>query len=309
MPPKKPEPKDSETDKDDETQISPIESIDRLVLERTPSLLVISGPNIGRAFPLSHDEIVIGRVDSCDLKVEDDLVSRHHCKLTTTPEGVHLVDLSSTNGTLLNGRKVDKALLKENDQIQVGAVTIFKFHYQEEVEAKFLGQLYQAATKDFLTNTYNKKFFMDRLQSEFSYAQRHEGNLSILVLDIDHFKKVNDTYGHLAGDIAIQKMAHHLMTHTRKDDVVARFGGEEFVILMRDCDQEQARSLAENLREGISRIAIQVNSKNFKITVSVGVATLSEVTKTKILRFESLLQEADNQLYKAKANGRNQVCI
>ena len=302
--------KDSDLlDGDDQTKISPIASIENLDVQRKPALLMVSGPHLGRSYAIDKDEFLMGRVDACDLVVEDELVSRHHCKIILTPGGAQLVDLASTNGTLLNGRRVEKAELHEGDQIQVGSLAIFRFHFQEEIETKFLSELFKAATKDFLTNSYNKKFFLDRLQSEFFYTQRHGGNLSLLVIDIDHFKKVNDTYGHLAGDIALQKMAHHLMTHTRKDDIVARFGGEEFVILMRDCDREQARVLAENLRQGIAQIPIQSNQHQFKITVSVGVATLHEGNRKQYIRFESFIEQADTQLYKAKSSGRNQVCV
>ena len=298
----------SNADSDDQTRISPIESIDPLVLERTPSLLMISGPHLGRSFPIDKEEIMIGRVDNCDLLVEDELVSRHHCKILLTPDGAQLVDLASTNGTLLNGRKIDKVFLKEGDQIQVGSVTIFKYHLKEEVENKFLGELYRAATKDFLTGTYNKKYFLDRIQSEFFFTKRHGGHLSVLVVDIDHFKKVNDTYGHLAGDIALQKVSHHLLSHTRKDDMVARFGGEEFMIMMRGCDAEQARVLAENLRLGIAQMQVQATGHTFSITISVGIATLSDANKTEFTLFESLLEKADSLLYKAKTSGRNRVC-
>lgn len=293
---------------DDQTMISPIENVRDLVVERQPALLMISGASIGRSYTIDKDEYLIGRVDACDLVVEDDLVSRHHCKIILTPQGAEIVDLASTNGTFLNGRRIERSTLKEGDQIQVGSVTIFRFHLQEEVEARFLNDLYDSATKDFLTHTYNKKFFIERIQAEFAHTYRHGGSLSVIVVDIDHFKKVNDTFGHLAGDIALQKVAHHIMSHTRKDDVVARFGGEEFVVLMRDCDLEQARILAENLRQGIASLKISDQTSVFNVTVSAGVATLSETTKTQFVRFESLIQHADTQLYRAKESGRNRVC-
>jgi two-component system cell cycle response regulator len=306
---KKKGPDEISADADDQTVIQPIESIDPLQTANSPALLAISGPQLGRSFAIDKEEFMIGRVESCDLVVIDDLVSRHHCKILLTPDGSQLIDLASTNGTLLNGRRVDKGFLTEGDQIQVGSQTIFKYHLQEEVEKKFLGELFKAATKDFLTNVYNKKYFMDRLANEFFYTQRHQGKLSVLVLDIDHFKNVNDTYGHLAGDIALQKVAHHLASHTRKDDMVARFGGEEFVILMRDCDLEQARVLAEHLRKGISELNIQAHQTTINLTVSMGIACLSEQTKTQFIQFESLLEHADHQLYRAKASGRNRVCV
>lgn len=300
----------SPLDSDDQTVIRPIETADALAVEvkQTPALLAISGPEIGRTYSIDKDEFMIGRVDNCDLKIEDELVSRHHCKILMTPDGAQIVDLASTNGTLINGRRVDKTFLQEGDQIQVGSATIFKFHLQEEVEKKFLNDLFNAATKDFLTNLFNKRYFLERFADEFFHYQRHGGKLSVLVIDIDFFKKVNDTYGHLAGDMALQKVAHYLLTNTRKDDMVARFGGEEFVIFMRDCDSEQARVLAEHLRTGVAAIKIQNQQVQFQVTVSIGIATLSDQTKTKFVKFENLLQEADTQLYKAKSSGRNKVC-
>ncbi|MGA0163456.1 MAG: diguanylate cyclase [Bdellovibrionota bacterium] len=300
----------SDDDKfEDQTLVRSISAQNPLELEHTPSLLMISGAQLGRSFPLIRDEFLIGRALTCDLPIEDDLVSRHHCKIIKKPTGVELIDLKSTNGTLVNGKRIEGTrLLAEGDQIQVGTSTILKFAMQAEVEANFFGQLFDAATRDFLTNTYNKKFFIERLRDEFSFAQRHQRNLSILVIDIDHFKKVNDTHGHLAGDIALKKVAHHLLTHTRKDDVVSRFGGEEFVVLMRDVSIEQARHLAEQLRNGISEIEMKGDKQSFKVTVSVGVANLNAENSSQFARFESLIASADEKLYEAKNSGRNRVC-
>jgi len=293
---------------EDQTMISPIQSLEAVAPERKPALVVISGPQLGRSIDIDKDEFMIGRVENCDLVVEDDLVSRHHCKLLLTPDGAEIVDLASTNGTLLNGRRTDKAFLKEGDQIQIGSITIFKFSMQGEAETKFLLQLYQAATKDFLTNTYNKRFFQERLQGEFFYTLRHGGNLSVVVMDLDHFKRVNDTYGHIAGDAALKIVAQHLQNKTRKDDIVARFGGEEFVILMRDCDLDHAKNMAENLREGISKLKIISGSHEFQITTSMGVSTLQDSNRSTLRGAEDLIRRADEQLYKAKQSGRNRVC-
>ena len=300
----------SDDDKfEDQTLVRSISAQNPLEIEHTPSLLMISGAQLGRSFPLVSDEFLIGRALTCDLPIEDDLVSRHHCKIIKKFTGVELTDLKSTNGTLVNGKRIEGTrLLAEGDQIQVGTSTILKFAMKAEVEANFFGKLFDAATRDFLTNTYNKKFFVERLRDEFSFAQRHQRNLSILVIDIDHFKKVNDTHGHLAGDIALKKVAHHLLTHTRKDDVVSRFGGEEFVVLMRDVSIEQARHLAEQLRNGISEIEMKSDKQSFKVTVSVGVANLNAENSSQFAKFESLIASADEKLYEAKNSGRNRVC-
>lgn len=304
-------PKDSQSQFvafEDQTLVAPIESLERLEIEHTPSLLMISGPQIGRNFPIVEDEFMIGRAGHCDLPIEDELVSRHHCKICLTNDGALLKDLGSTNGTLLNGRKIrEDSTIREGDQIQVGSTVILRYHLQEEVEAKFLGSLYESATKDFLTSTYNKRFFLERLQEEFSHASRHERSLSVLVIDIDHFKKINDTYGHLAGDLAIQQVAHHLMGHTRRDDIVARFGGEEFVILLRDLDRDSAKRLAEQLRSQISELHITHGSAQFQLTVSIGVACLNKSNQDQYPQFQDVLSAADQRLYEAKSAGRNRV--
>ncbi len=289
------------------TIVSPISAASPLPREQTPALLVVSGPQIGRSFPIDKDEFMIGRVDSCDLVVEDDLVSRHHCKFIVSKEGTLLADLASTNGTLLNGHRMDRTFLKEGDQIQVGSSTILKYHLQEDVELKFLAELYDAATKDFLTGAYSKKYFMDRLNSEFDYGKRNNGQLSVLVLDLDFFKKINDTYGHLMGDFTLKKVAQHLTNSTRKHDLVARFGGEEFIIFMRDCDSKQALALAEHLRAGIAALKIESNGKSLHVTTSIGIATMNETNRDQFVNVESLIGFADSRLYEAKKDGRNRV--
>ena len=291
------------------TIVSPIESIDPIAAETTPALLVVSGPQIGRSYPLEKDEFMVGRGEQCDLVVEDDLVSRHHCKLVITKEKTLLVDLASTNGTLVNGRRSDRCTLNEGDQIQVGSSTIFKYHLQEDVQRKFLAELFDAATKDFLTGVYSKRFFLDRIQGEFSFVQRTEGTLSIIVADLDHFKKVNDTHGHLAGDFVLKKVAGYLLQNTRRHDIVARFGGEEFVIFMRECDHQQAVTLAEHLRQGIANLRLEFNGKILPVTISMGIATVDSKTRNEYKSVDTLIEHADSKLYQAKNQGRNRVCI
>ncbi|MDB5036868.1 MAG: hypothetical protein JWQ35_396 [Bacteriovoracaceae bacterium] len=290
------------------TIVSPISAKNPLPREQTPALLVVSGPHIGRSFPIDKVEFMIGRVDSCDLVVEDDLVSRHHCKFVINKEGTLLSDLASTNGTLLNGHRVERNLLKEGDQIQVGSSTILKYHLQEDVERKFLAELYNAATKDFLTGAYSKKYFMDRLSSEFYYVQRNGGQLAVVILDLDFFKKINDTFGHIAGDVALKRVSQYLMTTTRKHDLVARFGGEEFIIFMRECDLMQAKALAEHLRTGVANLKIESGGKAFQVTTSIGITVMNTANQAQYPNVEALIAGADTQLYRAKNEGRNRVC-
>jgi diguanylate cyclase (GGDEF)-like protein len=274
----------------------------------TPSLLVVSGRQAGRAFPIFNSEFLIGRGRQCDLSMDEESISRHHCKIVTENNETLLIDLGSTNGTYLNGKRVTSSSLQNGDQFQLGTSAMLKYQLRDDVEARFMSELYDAATKDYLTGIYNKKYFMDRLKSEFAYAKRHETRLSLLAIDLDHFKDVNDTYGHYCGDVALRTLAQHFLEHTRMDDLVARVGGEEFMILLRDCKRERAIRLAENLRQQAADLSIEADGKVFHVTVSMGVATLHDSVPGKAAHFDSLIKEADNKLYQAKHAGRNRVC-
>jgi diguanylate cyclase (GGDEF)-like protein len=161
------------------------------------------------------------------------------------------------------------------------------------------------ADRDSLTHVANRRKFDIRLREEMKRHQRHQDELSLLMLDLDYFKAINDTYGHQAGDIALRKVGKILCDTLRESDFPARYGGEEFVVILPQTREEQAWMLAERLRKAIEKTSFRFGKKNFRVTASIGIASLMPGT---LEPPEALLQKADEALYRAKANGRNMVC-
>ena len=166
-------------------------------------LVVLAGSNLGEMHKIEGPESVVGRAMSAQLRLNDDGISRRHCRVLSIGGRVIIEDLGSANGTLVNGEMIQHQELKEGDKIRLGANTMLKFTYQDKLDETFQQQMYDAALRDGLTKSYNKKFFIDRLETEFAYGKRHKTMLSLVMFDVDHFKKVNDNYGHLAGDAVL----------------------------------------------------------------------------------------------------------
>lgn len=271
-------------------------------------LIVISAKSpagIGRMIKLERNELVMGRSNDVNCQVEDDGVSRKHAKVTQAPNGQYqLVDLGSTNGTYLNGIKVSIATLQDGDKIQVGSNTVFKFSIQDKLEEEYQRNIYESATRDGLTRIFNKKYFIDTLKKEFAYCLRHRVPLSLVMLDIDHFKKINDTYGHPAGDAALRHTAALLERHLRKGDQAARYGGEEFALVLPGTDAKGAMRLAERVRGAVQASRCDHGDARLTLTVSAGLALWPDDGRDS----DVLLAAADKALYVAKERGRNRVC-
>lgn len=269
-----------------------------------PCFIVLSGnTSIGQMFELSG-EMVIGRLQA-DVRLEDEGISRRHAKVTVHADGkVELEDLGSTNGTFHNGRRIDVQLLADGDKIQVGSSTVLKFTYQDALDQQFQQNLYESATRDGLTQLYNKKFLLEALQKEFSYALRHGAHLSLAMLDVDHFKRINDTHGHPAGDYVLQRLARRAIDASRKEDILARYGGEEIAILLRQTPRAEGLVCAERIRSAVEAERFMVNGVRLPVTVSLGVASMREDGAQNP---EVLLLLADRALYLAKQRGRNRV--
>ena len=182
-----------------------------------------------------------------------------------------------------------------------------RFQLVDEDEYELLQRVYESSINDGLTGMYNRKYIDERLNAEVAYAQRHGEPLSFLLLDIDHFKLVNDTYGHAAGDAVLRAVAFALRSALRTEDVLGRFGGEEIAVIARGTPLSSASRLAERLRQVVAQLKVTSEQKTISVTVSAGVASLS-CCKTSQPTRELLFEIADNRLYRAKANGRNQVC-
>jgi diguanylate cyclase (GGDEF)-like protein len=267
-------------------------------------LVVIAGRGVGSMYAVTPD-MVIGRGDGVGVRIHDDELSRKHCRLVLQGASVVVEDLGSRNGTLVNGEPVaGRRPLADGDKIQVGKTTILKFSYHDELEATFQRQMYDAALRDPLTGAYNRKHFGEALASEMAYTQRHQAPLSLILFDLDFFKKVNDTYGHLGGDAVLVQVARYVSAAVRREDLFARYGGEEFAVLARGTSGAAASGFAERMRAGVEQLAIAHESLVLRVTVSLGVASAPAPDATTP---EELIARADEALYAAKRGGRNRV--
>jgi diguanylate cyclase (GGDEF)-like protein len=294
----------SEGDREDKTVVKRVSEVSGSTQAKA-YMIVISGKSSGKMFPVDGNEFTIGRSEEADIAVDDEGVSRLHAKLVRLPTGeVRIIDLDSTNGSFFNGKKIEIHTLRDGDKIQIGSTTILKFSYQTDVEETFQRQQYESATKDGLTKIFNKKYFHDRFQGEFSYALRHRKILSLAIFDIDHFKNCNDTYGHIAGDYVLRHLATIVQDTVRNEDIFARVGGEEFAVILRDIDEQKGYIFGMRLLRLVERERFIFENQRIPLTISIGLATLSGGNFSTP---QEMFKTADAYLYEAKRNGRNRV--
>ena len=268
------------------------------------TLTLLTGMEAGLVYPIDTDETVLGRGHGCRVRIEDSALSRRHCRVFRRGDSYLIEDLKSTNGTFVDGQAVgNPRKLEDGARIQMGRDTVLKFSLQDELEARATRRLYESAMHDPLTGVHNRRYLDEHLQSEFAFAARHGTSLSLLLIDADHFKRVNDTYGHAAGDAALRALAGHLLRSVRAEDMIARFGGEEFAVLAREITAEGAHAVAERIRRSVERTPVQLDDGAVPITVSIGVVTMTVARP--FATADSLLEAADEALYRAKETGRN----
>ncbi len=272
---------------------------------REACLTVIAGPNVGEMFRVA-DGGDIGRSMDARFRLTDTEMSRRHARIVAREGRFFVEDLGSTNGTFVNGNRVKLQSLNDGDKLQVGTQTILRFSYQDDLDEEFQRRMVESALRDGLTKAYNKKYFSERLASELAYAQRHDVPISLLLLDLDHFKQVNDTYGHLAGDAVLVTFANLVFETIRKEDVFARYGGEEFAVISRGIDALGGRAFGERLRGLVEQQLFEFQGTRIPVTVSIGVATYPDVPATDP---DMLVESADRALYESKAGGRNRVSV
>jgi diguanylate cyclase (GGDEF)-like protein len=267
--------------------------------------MVLAGPSsVGRVF-LLEKPLVIGRSYEADIWVDDRGASRKHAEVRPEPKGVILRDMGSRNGTFCNGTRVERKMLEDGDKIQLGLLTRLKFTYLDLATQRLQNDLYESATRDALTAIHNQRFLREALLKDFARALRHRLHLSLLLIDLDHFKRVNDTHGHASGDRVLKHVARILQGPLRAEDLLARYGGEEFVIVLKECNLANATVVAERLRKLVADSPIEIeDGKKVQITLSVGIASLPNARCGTI---EALLELADKNLYRAKEGGRNRV--
>jgi len=273
---------------------------------RTDCLVVIYTKEpalLGKRFVLDSNVIRIGRGAEMAIVLEGDSVSRKHCHLELRVGAWWVVDDNSTNGTYVNDEQITREVqLSNGDRLKVGP-TIFKYLSGADVEAQYHEEIYRMTIIDGLTQAHVKRFLLEAMEKEMIRARRHGRELSFMMFDIDHFKKINDFHGHLAGDFVLKELARIVQGRIRRDEVFARYGGEEFGILLPETPLDGARALAEGLREKVESSRFVFQNELIKVTISIGCAMLVDDDKSGL----DLIKRADEKLYEAKRGGRNRV--
>ncbi len=265
-------------------------------------LVVIYGPELGKRAALGQGNFEIGRSSRSDLPIDQESISRHHARISYDGQRHIIEDLGSTNGTFVNDTTIRRQSLQDGDQIKVGR-SILKYMSGDNIEANYHEEIYRLMTMDALTQTHNRRYFGEALEREFNRSLRYRRALSLILFDIDHFKQINDTYGHVAGDSVLRQLALVVKPRLRQQDVLARVGGEEFAVLLPEVDLPGARVAGEKVRKLVEGARFLVDTKEFGCTVSVGITTFD----ARVSSPGALYELADKNLYAAKNGGRNRV--
>jgi diguanylate cyclase (GGDEF)-like protein len=277
---------------------------DGLQLPAEWALVAYAGAALGRVFPIAPGDMIVGRAPDARVALLDSEVSRHHARIRLVEGLVEVEDLGSTNGTRVNGDLLHAPVtLRIGDRLEVGG-HVFKLVYLDPLERAFHETMLDQSTKDPLTGLANRGSVLAEFQNRFGLSLRYDRPLAVVVCDLDHFKRVNDTHGHGAGDFVLRSFGEQLQSVLREADLAGRIGGEEFIIMLPETDLSGARPFAERLRKTIAAMPVALPSGNFNITCSLGI---SERTASD-LDAGQLLARADAALYEAKASGRNRVC-
>ncbi len=266
-------------------------------------LVQYSGTTLGRRFILDDNDMTIGRSPDAKICIQEPSVSREHASCLLTVRGVEIRDLKSSNGTFVNDKKVDdQLLLQDGDILRVGSI-LLKFFAHDNIENVFHDKIYRMATIDAGTQIFNKKYLLETLDAEIRFSRTYSRPLSLILYDLDFFKKVNDVYGHNAGDAILRQSSELAKGCIRKEDVLGRFGGEEFCVILPNTELRTAFEMAERIRKSIKSHEFVFDSKKIAQTVSLGVSELDGSTLTS----QELLENADKKLYQSKNAGRDRA--
>lgn len=292
-------------DSDIKTRVTPLEELHVAKRDGQDCLVIIysSDPRMfGRRHVLSAEVVLIGRGSENDIVLENDSVSRRHARIEKRGAYYFITDLDSTNGTYVEDELVHASReLRRGDQIKIGD-TIIKYLSGSDVEAQYHETIYRMTIVDGLTDVNNKRYLMETLEREIPRARRHNRPLTMVMLDVDHFKRINDTYGHLAGDYVLKEIAQLVRSRLRPDDVLGRYGGEEFGVVLPETGIEGAIRIGDDLRMLVERHRFEFDQEVISVTLSGGVAELEQGWDA-----AQLVKHADEQLYVAKRAGRNRV--
>ncbi len=286
--------------------------VDRTVRVAPPSLqsearpwclVVVSGTGIGSRFDLG-EFATIGRESGVDIRLPEPSVSRMHCRVWRKRGGYWVTDLGATNPTRVNGMKVESMPLLEGDILTVGDIML-KMLGPRSPENALVAALHDQATRDNMTGLANRRFFRAAMEREFAGTQRGR-QVALLVVDVDHFKQINDKWGHPVGDRVLVAVARTMVDRLRSSDLAGRIGGEEFAVLLPDTPEADAIKVAENLRASLEAMVIEEEGQGIPVTASVGVAVASAGTDATA---DVLYARADAALYESKRTGRNKVTL
>lgn len=301
-------------------------SDDKTIIAETPNLTILQGPKrknaclvqysgakLGKRYPLTEQQNVVGRSPTAQVIINEASVSRQHARFMLVGDDVKVEDMGSSNGTFVNDVRAEgQVALKDADIVRLGTV-LLKFFAHDNVDSVMHDKIYRMATIDAGTQIFNKQYLLDALESEFKFSKTYDRDLSIIYYDLDFFKKVNDNYGHNAGDFILKESAALIKAGLRKDDILGRYGGEEFVIILPNTNGQIAADLAERLRIKHETHVFQLDQEKdgakikvpHKQHVSMGVAQL----KPNIPTTKDFLEVADKKLYNSKHTGRNKVTV
>jgi diguanylate cyclase (GGDEF)-like protein len=286
---------------------------ERQLEDLRPALVFLSGELIAVPIPLEREEVILGRSLGADVRINDYKASRRHakvCKVFNPDTRVHdyvLTDFGSRNGTYLNGQRVSEVTLQNGDKITIGE-HILRFDLLDEIDREYQRQIHRLISHDDLTGLLSSRSFFSELRREAARAKAEGMPMCVLMMDIDHFKLVNDTYGHLTGSKTIEEVGECIMNCVRSGDAAARFGGEEFAAFLLDAEISQALVAAERIRAIVEARDFSVirngkpNSAHH-ITISIGISSFPDDSHDPI----ELVEMADSALYRAKREGRNRV--
>ena len=291
-------------DSDIKTRVTPLEELRPQRAGKDCLVVIYSGDQrqFGKRHVLTDDPLTIGRGSENRMVLDNDSVSRRHCRIERRNASWYVVDLDSTNGTYVNDVQVTEYQLRRGDQIKVGD-TIVKFLSGSDLEAQYHETIYNMTIVDGLTQISNKRYTMEALEREISRARRHLRPLSVVMFDIDHFKHINDNYGHLAGDYVLKELATLCRSRLRPDDVLGRYGGEEFCAVLPETGLSGSAAIAEDLRLRIEERSFTFEGETIPVAVSLGCAELAGD-----MDLMGIIRSADEKLYEAKRGGRNRVC-
>lgn len=279
-----------------------------------PALVFLTGDLIAVPIPLEREEVILGRALEADVRVNDTKVSRRHARINAVSDdetetvNYVLTDLNSRSGTFLNGQIISKEILQNGDKIAIGD-HILRFEFLDEIDREYHQQIHRLLSHDDLTGLLSSRSFFSELRREASRAKETKRPFCVLMMDIDYFKNVNDTFGHLTGSKTLEEIGNCIMMNLRSGDAAARFGGEEFAAFLLDAELAQGLVAAERIRSEVENYEFSVvrrgkPTEKHRITISIGVASFPNDSSDPI----ELVEMADSALYHAKREGRNRVC-